>query len=307
MNQNKTKISILTSLYNCGNYIELFLQHALQCRNLHEIEILLLHNAPQKKEIEIIENYLPMSNSLRHIIIPEREGLYETWNRGIKLAKGEYIGVWNVDDIRTSDSIALQADTLDKHPQVALTYGDCIISTSFGALQGANWIEPEFSTENKEFFRTHFIGCFPMWRKQIHEDCGYFDEQFKLVADLDFQIRVARRFSLKKTAGTMGYFLDKVQTKLSSNRKLQKRENNVLMKRYGVFDLIDYVHVWLNSEKKINPAVIKNFSVCYPIETCFPEYKRFISERMRLKRKAWLRQPRYAVAYIKHFVFNLGY
>lgn len=80
------------------------------------MEVLLLHNEPSDMELEIIGEYLKNSGeNIRHIIIEKRESLYQTWNRGISLAKGEYIAIWNVDDVRLPDSLERQAKVLDDY------------------------------------------------------------------------------------------------------------------------------------------------------------------------------------------------
>jgi len=48
-------------------------------------------------------------------------------NTCIKEAKGEYVTIWNVDDLRTPNSLEMQMKALDENPDIALTYGDFII------------------------------------------------------------------------------------------------------------------------------------------------------------------------------------
>ena len=64
-----------------------------------------------------------ITRGLSKIKVP-REGLYKSWNRGIKLAKGEYITIWNVDDIRYPESFKEQAQVMDKNIKTMLVYGD---------------------------------------------------------------------------------------------------------------------------------------------------------------------------------------
>ena len=82
-----------------------------------------------------------------------------------------------------------------------------------------------------------------MWRKSIHEQIGYFDEQFKLIADLDFQIRVATKYSMVKISQQLGYYLEGTAANLSSNFSIQDKEHTVLHLRYGNFNLIFLTHI----------------------------------------------------------------
>lgn len=299
------KITVITSLYNCKLYLEGYFKELSKVEHKELLKVLLLHNAPTPDELAIITKYLPHFPFVEHIIIPNRESLYATWNRGVKLAASDYVAIWNVDDIRTPDSLYLQSVLLDNHPDVAMTYGDCIETEEYGVSEGRLCAEPEYSPENPAFYRNHHIGCFPMWRKNIHKQIGYFDEQFRLVADLDFQIRVARRFALKKCVENMGFFLNEGATKLSSNRYCQKLEYTMLMMRYGGFDLIDLFYL-SPGKKNINYKVIYYENEYHPVEDIFPNYSSFIAERKRLWLLMIWKQPRFLLAYIKHVILKIN-
>src|ERR1700712_2568147 len=97
------RITVITSLFNCRQYLAGYFAAVKKIENHEEIEVLLIHNAPSEEELNIISNFLPSLPFMKHIIIEQREGLYATWNRGIRMAKGKFITTWNVDDIRLPD------------------------------------------------------------------------------------------------------------------------------------------------------------------------------------------------------------
>ncbi len=230
-----TRISVLVSLYRCGQYIQPFLELCAKTEGLDQIEFLLLHNDPQPEEEAIIERFLPNLPQLVHVKITEREGLYATWNRGIKLAKGDYITVWNVDDIRFTDSIMMQARALDEHPDSGLAYGDIYLSAQYGQKGSTLTQSPEWSESASDFYMRYHISCFQMWRKSIHTTIGYYDEQFRCSADFDFQIRAALHFSLVKTPRPLGIYLLENHAGKLSRSGYQGYENNIIYLRYGAY------------------------------------------------------------------------
>ena len=252
------RITVITSLFNCQQYLGGYFEAVKQISNQDEIEILLLHNAPQEGELSIIRKFLPGLPFVKHVVVEEREGLYATWNRGIKMAKGKYITTWNVDDIRLPHSLSNQADSLDLHSNAVLSYGDFKIVDTYGSTEGKSVSEPEFDSTNRTFYRQHHIGCFPMWRKKIHDELGYFDEQLRLVADLDFQIRVARKYDMVKVREQLGYYLEGTSANLSSNFSIQDKEQTMLHMRYGNFSLIYLTHV-INAFKNFEVFKFKWF------------------------------------------------
>ncbi len=231
------RVTVITSLFNSLPYLDGYFDAVKKLEKTEEIEILLIHNAPKDEELTIINKYLPQLPFVKHTIVP-RETLYATWNRGIRMAKGRFVTNWNVDDIRLPDSLMNQADALDQYPEAALSYGDFIVVNEYGKTEGKQTNEPAYDPKRTSFLRQHHIGCFPMWRRDIHNKIGYFDEQFRLVADLDFQIRIVQHYPLVKISDLLGYYLEGTPNNLSSNYPLQRREHTVVQLRYGNFNLL---------------------------------------------------------------------
>ena len=57
-------------------------------------------------------------------------------NRCIEFASGDYLCIWNVDDLRTPDSIEVMAKTLDDNPDIEFVYGNYTIVPNFGNTEG---------------------------------------------------------------------------------------------------------------------------------------------------------------------------
>jgi glycosyltransferase involved in cell wall biosynthesis len=229
-------ISVITSLYRCASFLEEFLLHYGRIENIHECELLLIHNDPTDEELDIINRYTQPKIRLVHILV-EREGLYASWNRAVRAASGEYLAIWNVDDIRTTGSLIAQKAALEQS-NAAICYGDFYGTRTYGPYIDKLYHYPVYNYCKKEAFKRHIIGCFPMWRKTIHEQVGFFDEQFKLVSDYEFQLRVIRVLPMVKAEPVLGYYLEYSDHKLSSNRSVQQRERTAVELRYRMYDKI---------------------------------------------------------------------
>ncbi len=292
------RITVITSLFNCRQYLEGYFAAASLIENKEEIEILLIHNSPQPEELEIIDKYLPQLPFIKHIVI-EREGLYATWNRGVKMAQGEYVTTWNVDDIRLPHSLMDQADALDKNPEAVLAYGDFKIVSKYGSTEGYSVNEPQFSKDNYTFQRNHHIGCFPMWRKDIHNKIGYFDEQFRLIADLDFQIKIAKTYSMVKISQQLGYYLEGTASNLSSNFSIQDKELTVLHLRYGNFNLLFLTHL-LHAIQHFRIFEYKWFGTYHPLRDWLRDDKLSYVKRFPMIFFSVIKWPRHlAKKYLK--------
>ncbi len=258
------KISVITSLYNCSKYINGYFEAVEKIINKEECEFLLLHNAPSSEELLVITNEIKDKYWFRHIIIKKREGLYATWNRGIMLSGGEYCAVWNVDDVRFPDSLQLQANALDNYPECSLVTGDINGTDKYGEIVSKIHKHNRFELQPKEALRSCLVGCFPMWRKSIHTEIGYFDEQFKCVADFDFQIRVALKYTLYSVPKSLGVYLENDTNKISSNG-LQIYENNIVYLRYGIYEKL-VLNLIPHSIKRYSVNSIINFNNTQPLD-----------------------------------------
>jgi len=174
---------------------------------------------------------------INYIIVP-KELLAISMNRCIKESTGQYLCIWNVDDLRTPNSLELMAKVLDEHPEIEFTYGDYIIVNQWLKKEGRLITEPEF--ERQEFIRSMHLGPFYMWRRRASEKIGYFDEQCLQGADYEYAARLAVEYQGKKTHGLLGYYLDEGLGLSTKRATLQPIERTFIELRYGVYRKLDF-------------------------------------------------------------------
>ncbi len=259
-------ISIITSLYKCEKFLEPFLIHFFKIVNIDECELILVHNDPTDEEIEIINRFNWQGINKVHLQI-EREGIYSSWNRAIKIARGKYMAVWNVDDIRLPHSLLSQKQALEDSHAV-MCYGDFYGTNTYGLSKDRFYQYDAFDCIKKSKLRRHILGCFPMWRKDVHEEVGYFDEQFRLISDFEFQLRLLPDYKFVKADAILGHYLEFVNHKLSSNHFLQDKERTVVEIRYRIYDKI-LMHT-LPFIGRYKPYKFLNFGRWYNVSDVVP-------------------------------------
>ena len=224
------RVSVILSLYNCEKYLKAYFDNVLSQKNINEIELSIVHNSPSLDEKLIIEDYKSKINILYQEV--DRESLYKSWNRAIKQSTGEYLVCWNVDDLRTSNSIAMMVETLDLNSKIGFTYGDFIITKNFGSKTGKYIKSYDYKSE---IGQTSAIGGpFFMWRKSLIHKIGYFDEQFSSGADFDYTIRLSKVCNGEKTFGLLGYFLNDATGLSTKNITLQIKERTAIEYRHNI-------------------------------------------------------------------------
>lgn len=293
------KITVITSLFHCIDYLEPYLKQVSKVQHIEECEFLLLHNEPSDKEINIINQYKCNIPQLKHIIIPQRESLYATWNRGCKMAEGNYIAIWNVDDVRTPDSLLKQSYILDHNIEAMYAYGIYTCIKKYGDIIGKVINEPDTTVDIWAKTHRHLGGCFPMWRKSVHQYVGYFDEQLRLVGDLDFQIRIGINFPFIKVNEMLGYYLMDNPNRLSKNAKLQAKENNFVYRRYKLYSLIDPL---FSLDKDIHYLLVQGKKET--LKQLCPNIKSDIPKR-KYQVQCIIKFPYFLLRYLKHHILHI--
>lgn len=270
------KISTITSCFKGEKYLESFLENVSEQTILDKIEIVLVHNEPTEREIELVKNFQQKyPGVLNQIVIRPVEPIGKSMNRCIKEAKGGYVTIWNVDDLRTPNSLEIQMNVLDQNTEVGLTYGDFIVVDKIGQTIGKLVSSPEF--ERKKFIRGMYCGPFPMWRKEINEKIGFFDEQLIQGADFDLMVRIALNYKMKKSQGILGYYLNE-QAGLSTKKgSLQPIERTAIELRYGVYNKIDFLYYKKAKEYRIYQVFFGN--KWFPVSNFYNKYTDLVRNR----------------------------
>ena len=224
-----TKVSTITPCYNMGRYIEGFLEN-VSTQTHKDLEIVLDHNDPTEAEVKLVEEHNVKYDNIFHIQVEGVDPIGISMNRCIENATGDYLCIWNVDDLRTPDSIEVMAKTLDDNPDVNFVYGNYHIVPTFGSTNGQYVDE----TGKEEYLKVGMIlGPFFMFRMSALKKSGVFDEQLMSGADYDLALRLAFNGKGLHIPSNIGYYLNDGQG-LSTGSRKQPIERTVIELRYGV-------------------------------------------------------------------------
>lgn len=205
------RVSAIVSTYNSERFLRGRLDDLLH-QTLYqrgELEIIVVNAGSTQGDDFIAREYLGCITYIHSL----RESIYVSWNRGIAIAKGEYITNANADDRYTCDNaLEIMAKTLDNYPVNELVYADAKVVDDRGEVSNK---APYFGAIKWPDFDKHLLlqgyygGPNPMWRKSLHEQCGYFDESYQLGGDFEFALRaVASGAIFKHIPQTLTAFYD---------------------------------------------------------------------------------------------------
>lgn len=237
-----------------------------------------MHNEPTDGEIALVRAFAQQHpGHLRHIVAVPVEPLAVSMNRAIEAASGDLLTIWNVDDLRTDNSLELQLRTMDDDPNAIATYGDYDVVTTFGSTHGRRDTYPAYDPDL--FTRGMYGSCFPMWRRTATRAAGMFDEQLLQGADFDLFVRLAFHGRMRKTEGLLGWYLNEGRGLASRPGTLQPLERTVIQLRYGMYRTIDFRHYRRARQYRIGEILHKGSWI--PVGRFVPSYDDVMRRRRR--------------------------
>lgn len=109
-------ISVVMSVYNCGNYIADALNSILT-QSYKNLEIIIIDDGSDDDTCSII-NRLAISDRRIIFFCRNRQGIANNLNEALFIAKGEFIARMDGDDISKPERLAKQLAFLNTHPEV---------------------------------------------------------------------------------------------------------------------------------------------------------------------------------------------
>lgn len=242
---DKPRVSIITSVFKGNDFIAGFLSDITRQTIFDQCELIIINaNSPGDEE-PIILQYLKKYQNIIYKKLDHDPGLYAVWNLGIDIARAEYITNANLDDRRNPESLEIHAKALDENLYVDLVYSDFYVT--FNPNETFECNTHQYSIIPDEFSPSIMYKCItgpqPMWRKNVHEKYGYFDESFLSAGDFEMWNRaVSLGAKLKKISGHSGlYFLNPQGLSTDSTRSsIQEAELQRINEKYNSYWFAHY-------------------------------------------------------------------
>jgi len=270
------KISSITPCYNGGKYLEGFLSNVTSMVNIDEVEIVLDHNAPEQWEIDLVKKFQKEHPGVFvHNVKEHVDNIARSMNDCWTLASGRYVAIWNIDDLRVPNSLQLQGDFLDTHPAHGVVHGNFVIVNTFGSGAGRLIDHSQYCTPHHELTRGMVTGPFLMWRKDLKNKCGMFDEQLVSGADFDLSIRLAANSRVGTINEVLGAYLDEGKGASTRPDNKQPLERTLIEMRYGINDKIDQTYVD-EAREKYKVHELKWYDEVKSPTELIPDFENFI-------------------------------
>ncbi len=242
MNEMAPTFSIITVTYNAEATIEVTL-HSVQQQTYRQIEHIIVDGGSKDHTLSIIEKY---KDSYLHVISEPDKGLYDAMNKGIRLAKGDYLCFLNAGDTFH------EVDTLEKivngnrelsivNRQSSILYGQtAIVNADRQFLRMRHHTAPEVLTWKS--FKQGMLVCHQAFlvKRTLAEP---YNLHYKYSSDFDWCIRMMKKADvITNTHLILIDYLDEGMTTRHHKASLLERLR-IMAKHYGWFTAI-LMHLW---------------------------------------------------------------
>lgn len=227
-------VTIVTISYNAESLIERTLQSILQQSSV-DYEYVLIDGKSTDKTLDIIHSYetafCQKGVAFRCMSEPDK-GIYDAMNKGLSLAKGEYIWFVNGGDVIASPTVleTIQMQ-LSKSDMPDFIYGETLIVNDQGVVLGKRRLKAPEKLDWKSF-KMGMLVCHQsmLVRRTL---APTFDLQYSYSSDFDWTIRCLRAAkSVHNSKMVVSHFLDGGVSKKKMKASLKERFH-IMSQYYG--------------------------------------------------------------------------
>lgn len=225
------KVSIIIATYNSGRTVRAALE-SVHSQTFQDWECIVVDGASKDDTLDIVKEYCGRDNRFRYISEKDH-GIYDAFNKGWRMAKGEWVHYLGSDDTLTPNGMSVVAAELDD---------------TYAIVTGNVYLHRVDGTVKEQQYNGYF-GCHQgvlMQRRAIAALSG-FDECYQILADYDLMVRNFRAGNKVKNVPFViaDFTVGGESQKISSQWKKMK-ERYEINKRSGVkkFPLLHSFYVF---------------------------------------------------------------
>jgi glycosyltransferase involved in cell wall biosynthesis len=170
------KISIITATLNSANTLEILIKSVIPHIST-EIEFIIIDGKSTDGTVNIIKKY---SKFIYHWESTFGSGIYEAFNKGVKIARGEFLSFVGSDDILLENYSRIYLNAIYNNTKFSYFSSKAILNNK---IIGKNFDWKELKIGMKA------IHPGSLHKKSLFSVCGLYNTCYKIASDYDFLVR----------------------------------------------------------------------------------------------------------------------
>ncbi|AFD09247.1 glycosyltransferase family 2 protein [Solitalea canadensis] len=226
----KPVLSVITIVYNGSGFIERTIKSVVN-QSYKNIEYIIIDGASKDNTLEIVKRY---EENIALWISEKDKGIYDAMNKGLQLAKGDYVIFMNAGDQFHNETTVKRIFTTNANADIY--YGDTLIVDDEGRSLGPRRLRPPEKLTWKSF-RMGMLVCHQSFivKRTL---APLYDLNYKIAADIDWCIKCMKQ---AKTLENVHFYIANYLSGGASWQNQKKALNerfNIMKKHYGIVSVI---------------------------------------------------------------------
>jgi len=211
--RSSCRASVIVSLYDAADKLPLFLE-TLSLQTLlraGQAEVVLIDSGSPAEEYRVFRAWAENARiPTVYARSATRESIQSAWNRGIELARGDYLSFLGVDEAILPQALEILAGELDADRSLDWVQANSLVTS---VDRRGHWLNDIMTYDRTDYDQplVYLETCYLSWvgslyRRRIHEQFGYYDPTFGAAGDTEFKNRVLPFIKSRVIPQTLGVF-----------------------------------------------------------------------------------------------------
>jgi glycosyltransferase involved in cell wall biosynthesis len=181
--------TIIIATYNAQDHIENTIKSVIN-QDYKNFELVIVDGGSTDGTLEIINNF---SSLISHMISEKDKGIYDAWNKGVKMSSKEWILFLGSGDTLTPGSLNRYSDYLGNEikklqfvsSRINLVNSDGRITRVVGKAWHWNYF--------RKYMCTSHVAA--LHNRSLYKEYGYYDSNLRIVGDYELLLRAKEKLS----------------------------------------------------------------------------------------------------------------
>jgi len=219
------KVSVIITAHNYAKYLAQAIESAAN-QNYDDFEIIVVNDGSTDYTSKVLASF----GDRIKVIKLKGVGLAKACNVGISTSLGEYIIRLDADDFYEENILLVEANVLDRNPNIHLVYSDYYEVDWHGEIIR----HKTFQKVNREVMLLDRspLAAGAMYRRWCYDKIGGYNEELSFQEDYDFWVRFTRHFNVYNVNLPLMYYRKHGQS-MSSNQEPRMDARRHVKQKYA--------------------------------------------------------------------------
>ena len=175
-------VTVVTAVLNGEKYLEKSILSVLN-QTYDNVEYIIIDGGSTDRTLDIIRKY---EHAIDYWLSEPDEGIYDAWNKAVRLAGGEWIAFLGADDVYLEGALMAYINSINAYrnrPDYVSSRANLVSEKQLIRTVGYGWNWNTF----KKYMNVAHVGSFH--HRVLFEQYGLYDTTYRICGDYEFLLR----------------------------------------------------------------------------------------------------------------------